>query len=61
MFKSNKVLKAAGIAAGVAVVIVAMSPGNVGPLFALEAIMVTFAAKREAESASARQAAEVQS
>lgn len=34
---------------------------HVGPLFALEAVMVTFAAKREAETATARQAAEVQS
>ena len=61
MFKSNKVLKAAGIAAGVAFVIVAMSPGNVGPLFALDAIRVTFAAKREAQTASARQASEARS
>ena len=58
MFKRNKILKAAGIAAGVAVVIVAMSPGNVGPLFALDAIRVTLAAKHEAQTASARQASE---
>ena len=59
MFKGSKILKAAGIAAGVAVVIVAMSPGNVGPLFALDAIRVTFAAKREAEASTARQALEL--
>ena len=34
---------------------------HVGPLFALEAIRVTFAAKREAQTASARQASEARS
>ena len=34
---------------------------HVGPLFALEAIAVTFAAKREAEASTARQASELSS
>ena len=33
-------------------------PKWVGPLYALEAILVMFAAKREAEAATARQRAE---
>ena len=59
MFKGSKILKAAGIAAGVAVVIIAMSPGNVGPLFALDAIRVTLAAKHEAQTATAAQLEEL--